>query len=82
MRASTLGGVALAWANRAGLLAIGDPNAALQAIAWSHGAKDGAPVDPQERAAWLGRTHEAKDLLTFSIGDAYAEARERLGLDK
>jgi lipopolysaccharide biosynthesis regulator YciM len=82
MRASTLGGAALAWANRAALLAIGDPNAALQAIAWSHGAKDGAPVEPQERAAWLARTHEAKDLLTFSIGDGYAEAREKLGLDK
>jgi cellulose synthase operon protein C len=82
MRASTLGGVALSWANRAALLSVGDPNAALQAIAWSHGAKDGAPVDPQERAAWLARTHEAKDLLTFSISDAYAEAREKLGLDK
>src|SRR5208283_5411269 len=28
-RASTLGGVALAWANRAALLGVGDPNAAL-----------------------------------------------------
>jgi hypothetical protein len=82
MRASTLGGAALAWANRAALLSVGDPNAALQAIAWSHGLKDGAPTEPQERGAWLSRTHEAKDLMTFSIGDAYAEAREKLGLDK
>jgi tetratricopeptide (TPR) repeat protein len=82
MRASTLGAMALAWANRAALLAIGDPNAALQAIAWSHGARDGAPTDPEERVTWLARTHEAKDLMTFSISDAYAEARERLGLDK
>ena len=82
MRASTLGAMALAWANRTALLAVGDPNAALQAIAWSHGAKDGAPSDPEERVTWLARTHEAKDLLTFSIGDAYAEARDRLGLDK
>jgi cellulose synthase operon protein C len=81
LRASTLGGMALSWANRAALLAIGDPNAALQAIAWGHGARDGAPVDPEDRASWLARTHEAKDLMTFSISDAYAEARERLGLD-
>ncbi len=82
LRASTLGAMALAWANRTALLAVGDPNAALQAIAWSHGAKDGAPSDLEERVQWLSRTHEAKDLLTFSIGDAYGESRDRLGLDK
>jgi hypothetical protein len=82
MRASTLGAMALAWANRTALLAVGDPNAALTAIAWSHGALEGAPVGAEERGAWLSRTHEAKDLLTFSIGDAYAEARDRLRLDK
>jgi tetratricopeptide (TPR) repeat protein len=82
MRASTLGAMALAWANRAALLAVGDPNAALQAIAWSHGAPNGAPVNPEERVSWLARTHEAKDLMTFSISDAYAETRERLGIDK
>jgi predicted Zn-dependent protease len=82
MRASTLGAMALAWANRTALLAVGDPNAALQAIAWSHGAKDGAPASSDERVAWLCRTHEAKDLLTFGIGDTYAEARDRLGLNK
>jgi hypothetical protein len=82
MRASTLGAMALAWANRAALLAIGDPNAALQAIAWSHGSAQGAPMKPDDRVAWLARTHEAKDLMTFSISDAYAEVRERLGLDK
>ena len=79
-RASTLGGLALAWANRAALLGVGDPNAALEALAWSLGNKDGAPTDPAARAAWIGRTHEAKDLLIFSIGDGYAEARSRLDL--
>jgi len=80
-RGSTLGGLALAWADRAALLGVGDPNAALSALAWSLGAKDGAPVDPPARIAWIGRTHEVKDLLIFSIGDAYAEARARLALD-
>ncbi len=80
MRASTLGAMALAWANRTALLAVGDPNAALTAIAWSHGAADGAPTPAEERGLWLSRTHEAKDLLTFSIGETYGEARSRLGL--
>jgi len=79
-RASTLGGLALAWANRAALLGVGDPNAALDALAWTVGSKDGAPTDEAARAAWIGRTHEAKDLLIFSIGDSYAEARSRLDL--
>jgi hypothetical protein len=79
-RASTLGALALAWANRAALLGVGDPNAALDALAWSLGSADGAPRDPTARAAWIARTHEAKDLLIFSIGDAYAEARARFDL--
>ena len=43
-RASTLGGHVTSWANRAALLGVGDPNAALEAIAWSLGNKDGAPA--------------------------------------
>jgi len=81
-RASTLGGLATAWANRAALLGVGDPNAALEAVAWSLGNKDGAPTDTATRAAWIGRTHEAKDLLIFSVGDSYAEARARLELGR
>jgi tetratricopeptide (TPR) repeat protein len=79
-RASTLGALALAWANRSALLGAGDPNAALDALAWSLGSADGAPMDLAARAAWISRTHEAKDLLIFSIGDAYAEARARYDL--
>jgi tetratricopeptide (TPR) repeat protein len=79
-RGSTLGGHATAWANRSALLGVGDPNAALEAIAWSLGTKDGAPEGAAARAAWIGRTHEAKDLLIFSVGDNYAEARARLHL--
>jgi len=78
---ATLGASTLAWANRAALLALGDPNAALDAVAWTLG-KEGAPTDPKERASWVVRTREASDLLAFSVSEAYAEARSRLGLDK
>lgn len=78
---STLGTAAATWANRVALLAVGDPSAALDALAWGHG-QDAAPRGSEERAAWIARHPEARDLMTFSVTDAYAEARIRLGLDR
>ncbi|MBX3230913.1 MAG: hypothetical protein KIT84_36250 [Labilithrix sp.] len=69
------------WANRAALLAIGDPNGALEGIAWTLG-QEGAPTAPEERAAWIARHVEARDLMTFSVTDAYSEARAQLGVDR
>jgi cellulose synthase operon protein C len=72
---------AIGWANRVALLAVGDPNAALDAIAWDK--NEGAvPTDPEDRAAWIARNAEARELMTFSVTDAYAEARIRLALEK
>ncbi len=79
--AAMLGPSAQAWANRVALLAVGDPSSALDAIAWSKGEPE-APRDPEARAAWIARTTEARELMTFSVTDAYAEARARLGLDR
>jgi len=69
-------------ANRVALLAIGDPNAALDGIAWSLGSNDGAPRAAETRATWIAATTEAKDLLVFSVGESYAELRARLQLDR
>ena len=79
-QASALGPGALAWANRTGLLAVGDMGAALDGIAWVMGMPNGAPTGPAERAAWIGRTPEAKELFIYSVSDSYAEARMRAGL--
>ena len=77
----SLGGAILAWANRTALFGVGDPSAALEAIAWSSGPKiTGAPKEAEERAAWISRIPEAKDVLAFSVSDAYGEARTRVGL--
>jgi hypothetical protein len=76
-----VGAAAIAWSNRAALLAIGDPTAAVEAIAWTTGI-DRAPSGAEERAAWVARTVEARELLVFSVSDPYAEARSRLGLDR
>ena len=76
---TSLAAAGAAWANRAALLAVGDPNAALDGLAWVK-SEDAAPTNPEERAAWIARNVEARDLMTFSVTDAYAEARDRLGL--
>jgi predicted Zn-dependent protease len=89
-RQATLGPAALAWANRVAFLALGDPNAALDAIASAGapgaigvaGPPKSAPKDPKERAAWVARTPEARDLVAFGVTDAFAETRARLGLDR
>jgi hypothetical protein len=80
-QAAMLGPAAHAWANRVALLAVGDPDSALEAIAWARG-EEGAPAGSEERAGWIARTAEARELMTFSVTDAYSEARSRLGLDR
>jgi hypothetical protein len=80
-QAAALAPAALAWANRTALLATGDPGAALDAIAASGGLPTGAPRDPKERATWLSRSAEARDVISFGVTDSFAEARVRLGID-
>jgi hypothetical protein len=81
-QATMLGPNALCWGNRTALLALGDPNQALDAIAVAAGLAGGAPQDPAERATWISRTPEARDLVAYGVTDAFAEARSRLGLDR
>ncbi|HEY1694273.1 MAG TPA: tetratricopeptide repeat protein [Polyangiaceae bacterium] len=81
-QAATIGPMGIAWGNRTALLALGDPNAALDAIAGAAGQPAGAPRDPGERATWIGRTPEARDLVSFAVGEGFAEARVRLGFDR
>jgi hypothetical protein len=80
-QALQVGAAAVAWSNRAALLAIGDPTAAVEAIAWTTGLEK-APSGAEERAGWVARTVEARELLVFSVSDPYSEARTRLGLDR
>ena len=77
---ATLGASTITWADRVALLAVGDPSAALDGVAWSLGMNDGAPKDPERRAAWVQSTAEVRDLLVFAVGDGFAEARARAGI--
>jgi cellulose synthase operon protein C len=84
--ASTLGNLSggigssvVYWSNRTALLGTGDVASALTALAWSLGQED-LPSGQEARAAWISRTPDARDLLTYSVSDPYLEARRRSGL--
>jgi tetratricopeptide (TPR) repeat protein len=79
-RASTLNTVINGWGNRAGLLAVGDLNVAITGIAWAGGHTNAPPATGKDRMTWIGRNAEARELVVFSVSDAYADARGRLGL--
>lgn len=79
-RASTLNVVVNGWGDRAGLLAMGDPNVALTAIAWAGGHLNAPPAEGKDRVTWIGRNAEARELVVFSVSDGYADARARLGM--
>ncbi|MCE7893893.1 MAG: hypothetical protein DYH12_30045 [Sorangiineae bacterium PRO1] len=79
-RASQLGTAVNQWGNRAALLAMGSPSAALRGIAVGSGHPEGPPEDAGERLKWIVRNPEARDIAVFSVSEQYAEARRRLGL--
>jgi hypothetical protein len=78
-RVSQLGTALLQWGDRCGLLAVGSPNAALRGLALAAGQLAGPPAGP-ERVKWVIRNPEARDLAVFSVSEAYADARSRLGV--
>jgi hypothetical protein len=79
-RASTLHTVVNNWGNRVALLASGDLSIGLSAIARAAGHSAGPAPGGAERVTWIGRNAEARDLAIFSVSDAYAEVRAKLGL--
>lgn len=80
-RLSQLGTAVHQWGDRTGLLAVGSPNAALRGLALAAGQLAGPPAGP-ERVKWVIRNPEARDLAVFSVSEAYAEARGRLGVGR
>lgn len=79
-RASSLNTITHSWGSRTALLAMGDPNLALEAIAWASGSNQGPPASGSERVRWIGRQAEARDLIVFSVSDGYSDARSALGI--
>jgi hypothetical protein len=77
-RASQLATALNQWANRAALLAVGSPLTPLRALALASSAE--LPPDGPDRLRWIARHAEARDLMTFSVSEQYAEARAKAGV--
>jgi predicted Zn-dependent protease len=78
---ASLGERALEWGNRVALVALGQPNAALDAVALAtnEGSPARAPDGKRERATWIAQTPQARNLVTFGVSEAFAQIRVRLG---
>ena len=81
-RASLLGTAIHQWGNRTALLSAGSLVASLRGVSFAVGQPGGPPKEGPERVKWIVRNPEARDLATFSVGEQYAEARARLGLNR
>jgi tetratricopeptide (TPR) repeat protein len=79
-RASQLGSLVSEFGNRAGLLAIGCPTAALRAVGLAGPRATLPPQDGPERQKWIVRTGEARDLMIFSVSEHYVQAQRQLGV--
>ncbi|HET9954561.1 MAG TPA: hypothetical protein VFQ61_08650, partial [Polyangiaceae bacterium] len=79
-RASQLSTALYQWGNRTALLSVGDPSAALRAVALATTGNQGPPPNGPDRIKWIVRNAEARDLAIFSVSEGYSEARRRLGL--
>ncbi|HET7540227.1 MAG TPA: hypothetical protein VFK05_10160 [Polyangiaceae bacterium] len=81
-RASLLGTALHQWGNRTALLSAGSLVASLRGVSFAAGQPSGPPKEGPERVKWIVRNPEARDLATFCVGEQYAEARTRLGLNR
>jgi len=81
-RASLLGTALHQWGNRTALLSAGSLVASLRGVSFAVGQPGGPPKEGPERVKWIVRNPEARDLATFCVGEQYAEARSRLGLNR
>jgi cellulose synthase operon protein C len=81
-RASLLGTALHQWGNRTALLSAGSLVASLRGVSFAVGQPGGPPKEGPDRVKWIVRNPEARDLATFCVGEQYAEARARLGLNR
>jgi hypothetical protein len=70
------------WGSRVALLGVGDPRVALDSLWVSSELSGDPPTTLQSRARWIGSHDEARDLMSFALSDAYADARRLAGLGR
>ena len=79
-QARELGDSLWRWASRVALLGTGDLASALEATFLSTRRGQALPKDRDAWSRWLATSEHARDLVGFSVSEAYTEARRRAGL--
>ncbi|MBM4364357.1 MAG: hypothetical protein FJ104_16890, partial [Deltaproteobacteria bacterium] len=79
-RTSQLGQALGQWGTRVALLATGNPDSCLRAVAAALDQPEGPPAVAADRLKWVLRHPEARDLGVFATSEAVTAASERLGL--
>lgn len=78
-QAAQLGDSLSRWAARVALLGVGDLSVALESLSAAQ-ARPSMPRDFEGRVRWIATSSSARDLVGYSISEAYTEARRRAGL--
>jgi hypothetical protein len=79
-RAALIGDALRSWASRVALLGVGDLSAAVEALFRSAHRDRPLPKDAESWSRWIAASDQARDLVGYSISEAYTEARRRAGL--
>jgi hypothetical protein len=79
-QAAQIGDALWRWASRVALFGVGELSVALESLSAASGARAGMPSEAESRIRWIAGSSPARDLVGYSISDAYTEARRRAGL--
>jgi hypothetical protein len=78
-QAAQLGDALWRWAARVALLGVGELGVALESLSAAQG-RPALPRDLEGRVRWIASSSSARDLVGYSVSEAYTEARRRAGL--
>jgi tetratricopeptide (TPR) repeat protein len=79
-QAAQLGDALWRWASRVALFGVGELGVALDGLAAAATGRPALPKDLEGRIRWIAGSSSARDLVGYSISEAYTEARRRAGL--
>jgi len=79
-QAAQLGDALWRWASRVALFGVAELAVALDSLSVVAGARPAMPKDLESRIRWIASSSPARDLVGYSVSEAYTEARRRAGL--
>jgi hypothetical protein len=79
-QAAQLGDALWRWASRVAFFGVGELAVALESLSAVAGTRAAMPRDLDSRVRWIASSSPARDLVGYSVSEAYTEARRRAGL--